>query len=277
MTRVAAVQMNSTDNVEENLATLQRWVSEAATKQGAQLVVVPENAVLMGLSEEDKLKIAENPEKGPIQDFFSNLAKTLNVWIVGGTLPLIAFSKSASSNKKLVYASSITWNNQGKEVARYDKMHLFDVQVQPNQEEYFESHTICPGEEIVSVDSPFGKLGFTICYDLRFPELYRKLFNEGVEIFTVPSAFTAITGKAHWEPLLRARAIENFSYVIAANQVGKHRNERSTWGHTMIVDPWGTILGCLPEEEGVVVAEIDLDYLNDLRRRFPVREHRRIF
>jgi len=285
MGRVAAIQMNSTDSVDENLRTLEKLIPEAASR-GAELVVLPENVAFMGVPEDGKiLMIVEAPGQGPIQKFLSKLAKQLDIWIIGGTLPISAGVvadvgagvRVGTRDSKLVYAACFVWNNLGENVARYDKIHLFDVKVQPKQEEYFESKTICPGKDITCINSPLGKLGLSVCYDLRFPELYRKLFNMGAEILTVPSAFTAVTGKAHWEILLRARAIENFSYVIAANQQGLHRNKRSTWGHTMIIDPWGTILDVLPEGEGVVVADIDLDYLHDLRSRFPVAEHRRIF
>lgn len=268
MNRVAAIQLSSTDSVEENLKTAKRLVNEAAS-QGATLVVLPENVALIGKTDRQKLTIAESPGEGPLQSFFSKLAQELNVWIVAGTLPI-----KADANR--VYAACCVWNNQGQLAARYDKIHLFDVLVQPNTE-YTESDTIFPGKEWVCVDSPVGKLGLSVCYDLRFPELYRKLFSEGAELFLVPAAFTEVTGKAHWEPLLRARAIENFCYVIAANQYGVHRNGRSSYGHSMIIDPWGQIIEQRETGEGVLMVEIDLDYLRDIRRRFPVSDHRRIF
>ncbi len=280
--KIAAIQMSSTDQVEDNLKTIERWVMEAAIR-GASLVVLPENVAFMGKTEIDKLKIAEKFGTGLIQDFLANLARKLEIWLVGGTIPILVEEgqgqgQSQSYDPNRVYSTSLVWNNEGNIVARYDKIHLFDVQVQLKIEEYVESRTICPGNEdnIVTVDSPLGKLGLSICYDLRFPELYRVLFAQGAEIMLVPSAFTAITGQAHWEPLLRARAIENFSYVLAPNQTGVHANGRTTYGHSMIVDPWGKILAECSEGEGIVMAEIDLNYLNDLRRRFPVASHRRI-
>lgn len=270
--RVAALQMTSKDSVSVNLKTAERLIREAAAL-GASLLLLPENVAFMGQDEKDKLLIAEAPLHGPIQNFFAKLAHELKIWLIGGTIPI----KTDAANR--VHAACWVWDDRGQVVARYDKMHLFDVQLQSEQTEqtYAESKTIQPGHELVCFDSPLGKIGLSICYDLRFPELYRKLLSAGAEILVVPSAFTASTGQAHWETLLRARAIENLSYVIAADQVGTHPNHRSTWGHSMIIDPWGKILAELLEGEGVIVADIDLDYLNDIRRRFPATEHRRIF
>lgn len=272
MARVAAVQMNSRDNVAENLKAVAHWV-ETAVNQGARLVTLPENVAFMGKTDTDKWAVSEEPGKGPIQDFLSELARKHKIWLIGGTLPL----RAKDLAEKRVYAASLIWNEEGKVLTRYDKIHLFDVEVEKNGEKYLESETILPGDKVVSLASPFGKLGLTVCYDVRFPELYRLLLEEGVQIFLVPSAFTEITGKAHWEVLLRARAIENFCYVIAPNQVGVHANGRQTFGHSMIIDPWGKILASLPVGEGVIVADIDLTYLNDIRTRVPVEKHRKFF
>lgn len=268
MTRIAAVQFTGSHDTQANLAIVEKWVSRAA-QNGAKVVVLPENFALMGKLETDKLKLAEPFGEGLLQDFLRNLSKSLRLWIVGGTIPLI------SPMADRVCASSLVFNDQGQCVARYDKIHLFDVDV-GQQEIYRESSTIYPGKEVISINTPFAILGLTVCYDLRFPELYRQLFNEGVEIFVVPSAFTQKTGQAHWEVLLRARAIENFCYVVAPNQTGHHSNGRDTFGHSMIIDPWGKILQVLPEGEGFVMADIDLAYLKDIRRRFPVKEHQRL-
>lgn len=268
MTRIAAIQFTGSHDVKANLDIVEKWVNRAA-HNGAKCVVLPENFALMGKTERDKLNIAEPFGEGPLQDFLSNLSKKYRLWIVGGTIPLI------SNLPTHVTASSLVFNDQGQCVARYDKIHLFDVEVE-QRETYLESSTITPGKEVVAVSTPFARLGLTICYDLRFPELYRKLFNEGVEIFVVPSAFTLKTGTAHWEVLLRARAIENLCYVVAPNQAGHHTNGRDTYGHSMIIDPWGQIVQVLPEGEGLVMADIDLAYLKDIRRRFPVKEHQRI-
>lgn len=296
MKKIAAIQMSSSESVSKNLETVERLARVAASNQ-AKLLVLPENVAFLGKNEEDKLPIAEDPVQGPIQNFFSKLAKELDIWLVAGTLPI----KSPSVGEKRVYARSMVWDNKGQNVASYDKIHLFDVSVQSpsaaesvsatdstaegatkkpenaTYQEYIESKTICPGKNIVSLNSPLGKLGLSVCYDLRFPELYRKLLSQGTEIILVPSAFTATTGEAHWESLLRARSIENFSYVVAANQVGVHANGRASWGHSMIVDPWGKILAMQTKGEGIIYAEIDLEYLADIRRRFPTLEHQRIF
>lgn len=272
MTRVAAVQMNSKDNVAENLKAVEQKV-ETAVNQGARLVALPENFAFMGQKDTDKWAISEVAGQGPIQDFLSQLARKHKIWLVGGTLPL----RAKDVSEKRVYAASLVWNEEGKVVARYDKIHLFDVEVEKNGEKYLESETILPGDKVVSVESPFGKLGFSVCYDVRFPELYRLLFGEGVQILFIPSAFTEITGKAHWEVLLRARAIENFCYVIAPNQAGVHANGRQTFGDSMIIDPWGKVLASLPSGEGVIVADLDLAYLNDIRARVPVEKHRKFF
>lgn len=268
MARIAAIQMTSNDSVAENLKTVERLVKESV-KQKANCVVLPENVAFIGQQDTDKLAIAEQPGEGPIQACLAGLAKAYDIWVVGGTIPIV------SEQKDKVYAASWAWDNSGTVVARYNKIHLFDVEVKPG-ESYLESKTLFPGNEIVNVATPFGNLGLSVCYDVRFPELYRALQKKGAEILVVPSAFTAVTGAAHWESLLRARAIENLCYVVAPNQTGVHPHGRATYGHSLIVDPWGKIVASLPAGEGVIVADIDLQYLADIRTRFPALNHTKV-
>jgi len=269
VSRVAAVQMASGPNVNANLLEAARLIKQAADA-GAELVVLPENFAMMGMSEYDKVKIREADGSGPLQDFLSDQAAKHGIWLVGGTIPL------AAHDPDRINAACLVYDDKGNRVARYDKIHLFDVKITESNERYNESETIEPGSRIVSLDTPFGKLGLAVCYDLRFPGLFRSLSEQGVEIFAMPSSFTAITGKAHWDTLVRARAIENMSYMIASAQGGYHANGRETYGHSMVVDPWGLVLDTLPRGSGVVVADIDLNKLHDMRRSFPVLEHRKI-
>jgi predicted amidohydrolase len=269
VSRVAAIQMASGPNVNANLLEATRLIKQAV-EAGAKLVVLPENFAIMGMSEEDKVNIREEDGKGPLQDFLSEQASRHGIWLIGGTIPL------ASPDPKKIYAACLVYDDKGKRIARYNKIHLFDVQITESHERYNESATIESGDSIVVIDTPFGKLGLAVCYDLRFPGLFRRMVDEGVEIFAMPSAFTAITGKAHWDVLVRARAIENMCFMIASAQGGYHANGRETYGHSMIVDPWGMVLDNLSRGSGVVVADIDLGRLRDLRRTFPVLEHRKI-
>lgn len=267
--RVAAVQMASGPNVNANLLEAERLIGQAVDA-GAQLVVLPENFALMGLTERDNVRLQEADEAGPIQEFLACVSDRFNIWLVGGTVPL------QSSVPEKVRAACLVYNQDGERVCRYDKMHLFDVQMLDNNERYTESETIEPGDSVKVIDTPFGRLGLAVCYDLRFPELFRKLVDGGAEILAIPSAFTAITGKAHWKPLIRSRAIENTCYVIAAAQGGYHLNGRETHGHSMIVDPWGQVLSQLPTGTGIVYAEIDPNRIQTVRRNFPVLNHRKI-
>jgi nitrilase len=269
MTKMACIQMASGPNVGANLFEAEKLIYQAV-KQGARLVVLPENFAIMGLKETDKLAVREVDGKGPIQDFLSSQAKRHKVWLVGGTIPM------AAKDPGKVRAACLVFNDQGQRVARYDKIHLFDVQVVGSDERYTESETIEAGSELAVIDTPFGKLGLAICYDLRFPELFRAMLDQGMELIAVPSAFTAITGRAHWETLVRTRAIENLAYVFAAAQGGYHINGRETHGDAMIVDPWGTVLDRLPRGSGVVCAEIDLERVRSTRRNFPAIQHRRL-
>jgi len=269
MPKLAAIQMASGPNVNANLIEAERLIGEAATA-GAELIVLPENFGLMGLKETDKLGLAEDEGVGPLQEFLSQQAQRHNVWLAGGTIPLKA------SDPDKVLSSCLLYNNQGERIARYDKIHLFDVDLTDSNEQYAESETIEPGNKIVVVDSPFGKLGLAVCYDLRFPELFRDMIDMGAEIILLPAAFTAITGKAHWETLLRARAIENLGYIVASAQGGYHASGRETHGDSMIVEPWGTVVARQPSGAGFVVAEIDRLRLLRLRETFPVLSHRRL-
>jgi nitrilase len=243
---------------------------EEAVSQHARLVVLPENFALMGRSEHDKVEASEQPGSGAIQTFLSEQSARHGIWLVGGTIPLKA------NDPGKVRATCLVFNELGEQVARYDKIHLFDVALVDSGEQYTESDTIEPGSEVVVIDSPFGRLGVAVCYDLRFPELFRQQLDLGLEVLVLPSAFTAITGRAHWEVLVRARAIENLCYVIAPDQGGYHLNGRETYGHSMIVDPWGTVLNSLSRGPGVVCADIELGRLQSARRNFPSIAHRRL-
>jgi nitrilase len=262
--------MASSPNVNFNLLEADKLIAEAA-RAGAKLVALPENFALMGEHATDKLKHKEEDGNGPIQAFLAEAAKKYSVWIVGGTIPLVA----ASEDK--IRAACMVYNDKGERVARYDKVHLFDVNVPDTDEVYRESDSIEAGDEPLVIDTPFGKLGIAICYDLRFPEMIRKMQLQGLQILVVPAAFTAQTGAAHWEVLLRARAIENLCYVIAPNQGGFHLNGRQTFGHSMIIDPWGVVLACQKTGGGFVNADIDLEKLQKMRAAFPVLQHRRFF
>ncbi|BAW79910.1 nitrilase/cyanide hydratase and apolipoprotein N-acyltransferase [Candidatus Nitrosoglobus terrae] len=268
MSIVAAIQMASGPNVGANLLEAERLITQAAA-EGANLVVLPENFALMGEKDGSLLSIVEEEGTGPLQSFLAQQAARNKLWLVGGTIPLRAIATSK------VRAACLLFDANGKCVARYDKFHLFDVVLPGGEERYCESLTIEPGQNIVVADTPFGQIGLAICYDLRFPELFRALVEQGMEVLVLPSAFTAITGKAHWEPLVRARAIENLCYVVAAGQGGFHISGRTTYGDSMIVDPWGVVLARLPRGSGVITAELDSDRLHNTRRNFPAIEHRR--
>jgi deaminated glutathione amidase len=263
--KVAAVQLVSTHKVAENLAAAADLVAQAAGR-GAALVALPEYFCIMGTNERDKVAAKEADGDGPIQAFLSETAARHGVWLVGGSVPLATARPDKVRNSCLVYGP------RGERVARYDKMHLFGLDL--GTERFDEANTIEPGEQPVAIDTPYGRIALSICYDLRFPELYRSL--GAVDLILVPSAFTATTGKAHWETLLRARAIENLAWVVAPAQGGVHTSGRRTHGHSMVVDPWGVVRGCLPEGPGVVVADVDPALQARLRASLPALEHRRI-
>ncbi len=267
--RVAAVQMATGPNVNANLIEVERIIRDAA-EGGAGLVVLPENFAFMGRRDTDQLALAEADGDGPLQSFLSTMASRYGIWLVGGTIPL------TSATTERVRAVSLVLNDRGDRVARYDKMHLFDVHLPGVDEHYEESAVIEAGDQSVVVDSPFGRLGVMVCYDLRFPELARQMQDSGLELLAVPSAFTALTGKAHWETLVRARAIENLAYVVAAAQGGYHLSGRETHGHSMIVDPWGAILAQVPRGAGCICSPIDRGFQESIRRSFPTLQHRRL-
>lgn len=270
MTKCAAIQMASSPSISANLLEAEKLIAEAV-KAGAKLVALPENFALMGNHELEKIKVKEKDGLGTIQSFLENTARKYGVWIVGGTIPI------AGENENKVRAACLIFDDKGKRIARYDKIHLFDVHVPNTNEVYRESDTIEAGNETLVVDTPFGRMGVAVCYDLRFPEFFRKMSEQGVDFVVIPSAFTAETGAAHWELLLRARAVENLCYVIAPNQGGFHKNGRRTFGHSMIVDPWGVVLDCYKTGSGFVISEIDHERITKVRAGFPVLTHRRFF
>jgi nitrilase len=261
--RVAALQMVSTPDRDRNLADAEKLIAQAAAG-GAQLVLLPEYFCFMGFKDTDKLTVREPYGDGPIQRFLSDAARRHGVWIIGGTLPLTAPEPSRVLNTTLVFDPA------GREVARYDKIHLFNFE--KGDESFDEARTIRPGEAVRAFDAPFGRVGLSVCYDLRFPELYRRLGD--CAMIVVPSAFTYTTGRAHWETLLRARAVENQCYVLAAAQGGKHENGRRTWGHSMLIDPWGEILDVRDEGAGVVAGTIERARIDEVRQSLPAYRHR---
>ena len=269
--RVAAIQMNSGPDVTANLDLADRLLGEAAADD-CTLVVLPENFALMPERGKDKARYAEEPGDGPVQSFLSAAAQKHGLWIIAGSMPLV----SPAIADERVYGACPVFDDTGKQQAVYRKIHLFDVDLVDKGESYRESASMYPGEDIVAVDTPAGRVGLTICYDLRFPELFRQLVDDGATLFTVPAAFTETTGKAHWHTLLRARAIENLAYVIAPGQYGRHPDDRSTFGHSLICDPWGRVLAEQAEGNAVVAADIDPALPASLRSEFPALSNRRL-
>ncbi|MDR5663067.1 carbon-nitrogen hydrolase family protein [Burkholderia cenocepacia] len=261
--QVAALQMVSTPDVTRNLAEARRLIAEAAG-EGAQLVLLPEYFCFMGHRDTDKLALAEPYRDGPIQQFLADAARRHGIWVIGGTLPLKAPEPDRVLNTTLVFDPS------GNEAARYDKIHLFNFE--KGDESFDEARTIRAGDTVVAFDAPCGQVGLSVCYDLRFPELYRRLGD--CALMVVPSAFTYTTGRAHWEMLLRARAVENQCYVLAAAQGGKHENGRRTWGHSMLIDPWGEIVAVRDEGASVVLGTLDPQRIADVRQSLPAWRHR---
>jgi deaminated glutathione amidase len=265
--RVAAAQMTSGPDVAANLAIAEE-LATAAAQAGAGLLALPENFAFMGLHDADKRRVAEPHGAGPIQSWLAATARRLKLWIVGGTMPLVR------GEDERVAAACLVFDADGREAGRYDKIHLFDVDLPERGEKYRESANIAPGSSPNVLQTPFGRLGLSVCYDVRFPELYRQLSAAGAQLLTIPSAFTTATGRAHWEPLLRARAIENLCYVVAPAQSGFHPSARETYGDSMIVDYWGRVLARRPRGRGIVVAEIDLTRQAEARAAFPALAHR---
>jgi predicted amidohydrolase len=265
--KAAALQMTSGPDVAANLAQARLLLEEAQAGE-AQLAVLPENFAFMGMHDADKRAVGEAEGTGPIQDFLAETARRLKLWVIAGTVPLRVAGDAR------VAAASLVYDAAGNRVARYDKIHLFDVELPERAESYRESTTMAPGRTPVVVDTPIGCVGLAVCYDVRFPELFRQLSAAGAQVLVLPSAFTAPTGRAHWETLLRARAIENLCHMIAPAQSGFHPNGRETYGDTMIVDHWGRILARLPRGRGCVIAEIDLIRQAEVRKSFPALAHR---
>jgi deaminated glutathione amidase len=265
--KVAALQMTTGPDVGANLAEAGALLEEAA-RLGARIAALPENFAFMGLEDADKRAVAEDDDAGPIQDFLASTARRRGIWIVGGTVPV----RGGADGR--VSAASLVYDSDGRRVARYDKIHLFDVDIPGRAEQYRESAHVAAGAAPVTVDTPAGRLGLSVCYDVRFPELFRQLASEGARWFTLPSAFTAPTGRAHWETLIRARAIENLSYVVAPAQSGIHPNGRETYGDSLIVDFWGRVLARLPRGRGCIVADLEPDRQDQARQSFPALTHR---
>ncbi|SES98951.1 nitrilase [Marinobacter segnicrescens] len=273
-TMVAAIQMVSTHDIDDNLHQASLLLAQAG-KQGARVAVLPENFAVLDTANMPVHGGREVSVDGPIRRFLSEQARKHGIWIVGGSLP-IAARPDGSPLASRVRASCIVVDDSGVEVARYDKVHLFDAMVEDSQGQYRESDTFEPGEQLVTVDTPAGRLGLAICYDLRFPEIFRQLREQQVDWITLPSAFTWQTGDAHWHPLIRARAIENQVWMVAPGQGGQNSERRRTYGHSMVVDPWGKVVKELAEGAGVITAELNMDYLQEVRQRMPVWEHRRL-
>lgn len=273
-TTVAAIQMVSTHDIDENLHQASLLLAQAA-RQGASIAVLPENFAVLDTANMPVHGRRERTTDGPIRRFLAEQAVRHGIWIVGGSLPIAARPDGEPLDQR-VRASCIVVDDQGTEVARYDKIHLFDAMVEDSQGQYRESDTFEPGDSLVTLDTPAGRLGLAICYDLRFPELFRQLREREVDWVTLPSAFTWQTGDAHWHPLIRARAIENQVWVVAPGQGGQNSERRRTYGHSMIVDPWGRVVKELAEGAGLVMAELNPQYQREVRQRMPVWEHRRL-
>jgi predicted amidohydrolase len=266
--KVAAIQMTSTRDVARNLDTAGRFVAEAAA-QGAQLIVLPENFSFLGATDADRVAAIEAMGDGPAQAFLAATAKRHGVWLVGGTIPVREAGERASSRSFLV-------GPDGNVAAHYDKIHLFDVDIPGRAaERYSESATTLAGRRVVSAATPLGRIGMTVCYDIRFPALFHRLSVLGTEILVVPAAFTVPTGQVHWLPLLQARAIESLVYVVAAGQCGEHDGGRKTYGHSLVLGPWGELLAERADGPGIVCADLDMIGLAELRERFPTLRHRR--
>jgi predicted amidohydrolase len=269
MGKVAAIQMTSSHVVTDNLKAAGELLREAKDL-GCDIACLPENFSFIGLRDADKLQVAEPDGEGAVQSFLTETARKLRMWILGGTIVI------RGDTERRVANASLLIDDHGKRVARYDKIHLFDVTIPGRDEQYRESTHVTPGREAVIADTPVGRLGLSVCYDMRFPELYRELVSRGAEWLAMPAAFTVPTGRAHWETLLRARAIENLCYVVAPAQSGTHTSGRETYGDTLIVDYWGQVLSRLAKGSGVITAEIDLAKEAETRARFPALDNRQL-
>lgn len=265
MERVGLIQMTSGPDPDKNLAYIQQQVALLA-RSGAQLIVTPENALVFG-GRKDYHQCAEVLGEGRIQQSLAQLAREHRIWLLIGSMPI--------ARENGVTTTSLLFDPKGELVADYDKLHMFDVDVADGHKRYRESETFTPGARVVSHQTPFAHLGLTICYDVRFPMLYSALARSGVNLISVPAAFTAVTGKAHWEILLRARAIETQSWLVAVNQVGTHPCGRETWGHSMVISPWGEIVDSLSDQADNLLVDIDLTQVEELRAAMPVAQHAR--
>lgn len=265
MERVGIVQMTSGPNPEHNLLYIREQVV-ALAKEGAQLVVTPENSLVFG-NRKDYHQHAERLTEGALQQALSSMAKESEVWLLIGSMPI--------QRENGVTTTSLLFSPQGELVTHYDKLHMFDVDVADSHKRYRESETFMPGSQIVTYPMPFAHLGLSICYDVRFPSLYSELARLGANLIVVPAAFTAVTGQAHWESLLRARAIETQSWVVAVNQVGIHPCGRETWGHSMVISPWGEVIATLANQPSNLLVEIDLNQVEELRAAMPIGQHSR--
>ena len=269
MGMVAAIQMTSGHVVADNLAVAATLLREAK-EAGAQIACLPENFCFIGLKDADKLRVAEPDGDGPVQSFLAATAREFKMWILGGTIVL------RGDTDRRVANTSLLFDADGRRVARYDKIHLFDVTIPGRNEQYLESSHVTPGNATVVADTPVGRLGLSVCYDMRFPEMYRDLVSQGAQWLAMPAAFTVPTGRAHWETLLRARAIENLCYVAAPAQWGTHTSGRETYGDSIIIDYWGQVLSRLPKGTGVITADFDLAQQQESRLRFPALDNRRL-
>ncbi len=266
MTRMASIQMNSGEDVQANLKQATALIRQAAD-EGAEFVLLPEFFPLLSDDAQAKVQLKEKLGSGPLQDFLAQQATDNRIWLMGGTLSIDC------GEPQRIYNTCILYTPEGIISHSYNKIHLFDVSVE-RDETYNESSSIAPGNELVVADTPLGHFGMTVCYDLRFPEMYRRLLDMGATIFTVPAAFTYATGKRHWQLLLQARAVENLCFVIASNQTGTNTPTRRTWGHSMIIDPWGEVLASVEAGPGIAAADINLNRLRELRHSFPALDHR---
>ena len=275
MTQVAAIQMVSTPDIDGNIEEAERLLREAADK-GAKVAVLPENFAVLATGQMLDAGQQESSQEPVIRRFLAEQAKKLGLWIVGGSLPM-ATRPDGSDVDGRVRSVCLVYNDEGEEVARYDKIHLFDATVDDSHGQYRESDTFEPGERVVAVDTPAGRLGVAVCYDLRFPELFRALREKGAEWVCLPSAFTWQTGDAHWHALIRARAIENQVWVVAPGQGGQNSSRRKTYGHSLVCDPWGKVTAEMEEEgPGVVIADLDPERLKQIRDSMPVWQHRQL-
>ena len=269
MSIVSAIQLNSGPNIKVNLYDVKTYMDQIMAAN-SKLVVLPENFALMPENDNDYIKYSETLGDGQIQNYISDLASTYKVWIVAGTIPI------KSSDNKRVMASTITYDHSGQRVSLYNKIHLFDVTLPKSKESYNESKYFMPGDQIEVLDTPIGRVGIACCYDLRFPELFRLQQEKNIEVIILPASFTEQTGKVHWETLVKARAIENLSYVVTSCQGGYHINGKKTFGHSMIVSPWGKTLDCIDMGKGFISSEIDLIQLKSIRQNFPVLDHMKL-